>query len=323
MARLAMASRVVRGLAALAIVVAVVLPTELSAAKKATSPAKKPIRDPKFDPSAAQVDLFEAVDEGQVTIKLTPKDALGGTVLIENKTKKPLTVKIPEAVVGISIHAQIGNQGLGNPFGGIGNGGLNNGLGNPFGGGMGQQMQGGGVGMNNMMNQGNNPFANGPGNGILNPGNGPQMNPGNGFFSIPAEKVISLTFKSVCLEHGKPEPDASSRYTLIPVSKVSNDPVLYQLLAAVGTGSVDAQAAQAAVWHQANKMSFQELTEKMHPQLPGTTPASYFTPEQIQLAKDLVTQATSRAATPKVADQPLQKTETSVTATTPSRAPNN
>jgi hypothetical protein len=317
-----MASHVVRGLAALAIVVAVVLPTELTAAKKVTAPTKKPIRDPKFDPSAAQVDLFEAVDEGQVTIKLTPKDALGGTVLIENKTKKPLTVKIPEAVVGISIHAQIGNQGLGNPFGGGGNGALNNGAGNPFAGGMGQQMQGGGVGMN-MMNQGNNLLGNGQGNGIQNPGIGQQMNPGAGFFSIPAEKVISLTFKSVCLEHGKPEPDASSRYTLIPVSKVSNDPVLYQLLAAVGTGAVDAQAAQAAVWHQANKMSFQELADKMHPQLPGTTPASYFTPEQIQQAKVLVTQATTKAATPKAADQSLPKTETSVTATTPSRIPNN
>ena len=51
MARLAMASRVVRGLASLAIAFAVVLPAELMAAKKVTPPAKKPIKDPKFDPS--------------------------------------------------------------------------------------------------------------------------------------------------------------------------------------------------------------------------------------------------------------------------------
>ena len=235
------------------------------------------------------------MDAAKVTIKLTPKDAMGGTVLIENKTTKPQSVKIPEAVVGISIHAQLGNQGLGNLFG-ANNGGQNNGGGNPFAGGAGQQIQGGGVGMN-MMNPGNNFPGNGQNNGIQNPGNGQQINPGIGIFSIPAEKVISLKFNCVCLEHGKPEPDASSRYTLIPFSKVSNDPVLYQPLVAVGTGRVDAQAAQAAVWHQANRMSFQELADKMHPQSPGVSPASFFTLDQIQRAKDLVTQASNRAAT--------------------------
>ena len=46
----------------------------------------------KFDPFAEQVDLFEAVDAGQVTVRLIPKNAMGGNVLIENKTDKPLTV---------------------------------------------------------------------------------------------------------------------------------------------------------------------------------------------------------------------------------------
>lgn len=315
MARLSMASHVVRGLASLAIVVAVALPTELAAAKKAAPPTKKPIRNPKFDPSAEQIDLFDGVDAGQVTVKLIPRDAMGGTVLIENKTDKPLTVKIPEVVVGTSIHSQFGAQGLGNLIG-ANNPGNNNGLGNPGGGG--QQQQGGVVGMNNQ-NPGNNIFGNNPNNGIQNPGNGPGLN----FFSVPAEKVISLTFTSVCLEYGKPEPDSASKYTLIPFSKVSNDPILHELLASLRTGKVDPQAVQAAVWHQANNMSFQELAEKQNTQLPGPAISMYFSAQQIQAAKQLLAQATSAATTKKLTDRSDKKSNTEVKVTATAQASTN
>jgi len=284
-----MASHLVRGLLSVALIAIVGLQTEAGAANKNTS-SKKPIKNPKFDPTAEQVDLFNAVDAGLVTVRLIPKDAMGGNVLIENKTGKALTVKIPEAVVGVSIHAQPGNLGFGN-FLGANNGAQNNLPGGQAG--AGQQMQGGGIGMN-QQNGPNNQF--GPQNGFPNPGGGLPNQVGNNFFSVPAEKVISLPFQSVCLEHGKQEPNSSSKYTLIPVPKVSTDPVLYQLLAAVGTGKVDAQAAQAAAWHLANKMSFEQLAEKTNAPLPGLPGAPYFTREQLQTAKDLIEQATEKAA---------------------------
>src|SRR5579859_7164616 len=109
MARRPIAVLVACGLMSVALVVSGLVPTELGAATKTSKTAnKKPIRNPKFDPSAEQVDLFEAVDAGQVTVKLVPKDAMGGTVFIENKTDKPLNVKVPEAVIGVSINAQFG-----------------------------------------------------------------------------------------------------------------------------------------------------------------------------------------------------------------------
>jgi len=89
MARRPIALLVACGLTSLAMLVAAILPIELSAASKV---AKKPIKNPKFDPSAEQVDLFEAMDAKQISVRLIPKDAKGGTVLIENKTDKPLTV---------------------------------------------------------------------------------------------------------------------------------------------------------------------------------------------------------------------------------------
>lgn len=290
MARHALASLAVCGLA----IVAVTLPIELSAAKKVSTPQKKPIKNPKFDPSADQVDLFDAVDAGHVTVRLIPEDAMNGTVLIENKTDKALTVKIPEAVVGISIHAQLFNgNGAGNLFG---NGANNNLLGGQNGMTGGQQMQGGGIPGQNQGNfpgagqQQQNPFGNPFGNQ-----NGPANGPGNGFFSIPAEKVVSLPFNSVCLEHGKADPTPNSKYTLIPVSRISKDPVLYQLLTAVGSGKVDTQAAQAAAWHLTDNLSFQDLAEKTNAPLPGIIGAPYFSRDQLIAAKDLLSQATDRA----------------------------
>ena len=246
---------------------AILLPLEMRAGNKNGKTYQKPIRNPKFDPTAEQVDLFEAVE---VTVRLIPKDEMGGNVLIENKTNKSLTVKVPEAVAGVSIHAQFG--------GGVGGGGL--GAGGVGGGGGGQQGLGGGLGGG----------GGGLGGGGIGGGGG-----GGGFFSVPAEKVISVPFHSVCLEHGKPAPTPGSKYTLVPLSKLDDNPVLYKLLAYVGTGKVDSLSAQAAAWHLTNKMSFQELADKTDIPLPGMPATPYFSPEQLQSAQELVVRATQLA----------------------------
>ena len=260
------------GLTSVAMLVAASLPIELSAASKT---AKKPIRNPKFDPSAEQVDLFEAMDAKQVNVRLIPKDAKGGTVLIENKTDKPLTVKIPDAVAGVSIHAQMGGMG-GMGGGGLGGGGM--------GGGGGGQAMGGGMGGGGM-----------GGGGMGGGGMGGGGMGGGGFFSIPAEKVVSLQFNSVCLEHGKPEPSGNSKYTLVPLSRVNSDPVLYRLMTKVATGKVDSQAAQAAAWHLTDKMSFNELADKMEEHLGDIPSTPYFSRDELLTAQVLLSQSESEA----------------------------
>jgi hypothetical protein len=275
------------GLTYLAMLVAASLPIEISAATKA---AKKPIRNPKFDPSAEQVDLFEAMDAKQVNVRLIPKDAKGGIVLIENKTDKTLTVKIPDAVAGVSIHAQMGGMGGmgGGGMGGMGGGGMGGGGGQAMGGGMG----GGGMGGGGM------------GGGGMGGGGMGGMG-GGGFFSIPAEKVVSVQFNSVCLEHGKPEPSGNSKYTLVPLSRVNSDPVLYQLMTKVGTGKIDSQAAQAAAWHLTDKMSFDELAAKVEEHLGEIHTTPYFSREELLRAQYLLAQAQSQAEekTEEKADQ--------------------
>ncbi len=258
-------------LASFALVVSGWQGPELSAAgNKAVS--KKPIRNPKFDPSGEQVEFFAAIDAGQIAAKLIPKNALGGNVLILNKTDKPLNVKVPEAAVGVPMNFQFGGGGGGQKggFGGGGGGGQQGGGQQQQGGGMGGGQQGGG-------------------------GGGQQGGGGGGFFSIPPERTISLSFNSVCLEHGKPEATPSSHYKLVPVSQVSDDPVLYELLTVVGTGKVDSQAAQAAAWHLTDKMSFQQLAAKTATHLGGQPPTPYFSQAQLQGAQQLLALSTQKA----------------------------
>ena len=40
------------------------------------------------------------------------QDSAGGNVLIKNKTKKPLQIKLPDAFVGLPVAAQFGGMGL-------------------------------------------------------------------------------------------------------------------------------------------------------------------------------------------------------------------
>ncbi len=92
------------------------------------APAKsRPKKVGSFDPSNETVELFDAVNAGQVEVKLIPKDSTQGRVFIKNKTKKPLNVKLPEAFAASPVLAQMGGgggQGMGGGMGGMGGGGM-------------------------------------------------------------------------------------------------------------------------------------------------------------------------------------------------------
>jgi hypothetical protein len=56
------------------------------------------------------IDLFAAIDRGDVDVRLIPRDARHGNVLIENKTEKPLTVELPDAFA--AVRAQFGDDSM-------------------------------------------------------------------------------------------------------------------------------------------------------------------------------------------------------------------
>ena len=109
-----------------------------------------------------------------------------------------------------------------------------------------------------------------------------------GMFSVAPEEIAQVPMKSVCLEHGKPDPRSSMSYKLIPLSQQSSDPVLGAMLEQFVAGNIDQKSAQAAAWHLANDMSWQELANKKIRHLGGVPPEPYFQQAQLMRAQELV-----------------------------------
>ena len=78
------------------------------------------------------VELFAAMEAGDIDVKLIPKDSKQSTVLIENKLDMPLRIKLPDAFAGVHVLGQMGGMGgMGGGMGGMGGGmgGMGGGMG--------------------------------------------------------------------------------------------------------------------------------------------------------------------------------------------------
>jgi len=234
--------------------------------KKATASTKKKkkrlplVTNLKVDPKAQHVPLFDGINGGSLSVKLVAQDSFNGSLYIENHSQKPLTVEMPEAFVGVQVLRQFGGGGAA----GRGAGGMAGGA-QAMGGGMGGM--GGGMGGGGM---------------------------GGGMFSVPPERTAKVPYHSVCLEHGKNDPDPTVHYKIVPVEEYTKDEQLTALLTLVGSKAIDPQVAQAAAWHLSNKMSWEELAIKRSNEI-GESDLPYFSPQALSLAEQLVVNARSLA----------------------------
>ena len=90
---------------------------------------------------------------------------------------------------------------------------------------------------------------------------------GGGLFNVPPEKFAKHDVGFVCLEHGKPDPRSTMQYELKPISAMTSDPAVIEVLRLHGQGRVPHAVAQAAVWHLANGLSWQQLATKQRKNL--------------------------------------------------------
>lgn len=106
-----------------------------AAKKAAAEKTAKPTRPSKmgtYNPDDETVDLFEAMDAGQIQVTFIPKNSAEARIFIKNKAKKALNVRLPKAFAAVPILAQaaggmgmgMGGQGMGG--GGMGGGGMFN-----------------------------------------------------------------------------------------------------------------------------------------------------------------------------------------------------
>jgi len=256
-------------------------------------------RTTKTKEDAVTVELFDAIKSGDIEVRVIAKDAAAGNVLIKNKTAKPLSIKLPEAVAAVPVAAQFvpggAIGGIGGPFGGGGMNGMMGGNG-MNGAGANQTLGGGFPGMNGGMNGGMN-------NGIPFGGNGRGFNaglPGAGFpgglFKVEPEKVGKLKMTSVCLEHGKPDPNPHIEYELRPLDEVAKDPRTIEAVRMLARGEIDQKSAQAAAWHLANGLTWEQLAGKIGVKHITGQVDPFFSGDHIARARKIAEEAKVRAS---------------------------
>jgi hypothetical protein len=223
----------------------------------------------KTDSGKPAVDLFDAMKKGDIDVKYVAKNSREGQLLVKNNTDQPLTVKLPEAFAALPVLAQGVQAAAGN------RGGSSYGKGNRS---------------NNNQNQG---VGGGGGIGGFGGGGG-GFGGGGGAFDVAPEKVAKLKIDTVCLEHGKKEPNAHVPYEVHPLDDFTTDANVQELCKMVSAGKIDQRAAQAAAWHLANHMSWEQLLDKKIHHLIGGDEI-YFTQAEIREAMKLTDRAMKAA----------------------------
>ena len=197
-------------------------------------------------PKQQTVDLFDGMKSGQLAVRFIPHDAAQGQILVTNKTDQPLTVKLPDAFAAVPVLAQAAGAA----------------------GGAARQPR-----QNNNQNQA-------VGGGGLGGGGGGL---GGGAFDVAPEKTAKIKVATVCLEHGKKEPSAHVPYEIEPIDAYTNDANVQSLCKLLGTGDISQRTAQAAAWHFANGMTWEELADKKIHHLIGGD-EQYFSTDEILTA---------------------------------------
>jgi hypothetical protein len=217
-------------------------------------------------------DLFEAEERQLVSVKYIPNDAKSAQIIVTNRTRRPLTLRLPVAFAGVPVLAQMGGMGGmgGGNQGGFAAGGIGGGPQTTGGGGM------GGQGMNGM------------GGGGMGMG-------GGGAFSIPPERSRTFRVPTVCLEYGKREPSSRMPYKLSRTETFSSDQKLAVVLESLGRGELPQKVAQAAAWHIANGLTWEKLAAEKIDHAGGTPDEPYFSQAELVAAHRVVAVATEQA----------------------------
>lgn len=276
-------------------------------------------KDAANEPQA--IELFQAIDDGLVEVKLTPKNSLKSSLAVTNKTDKPIVVEMPSAFAGVPVLAQPGGFG---GFGGMGGMGGRGGAAGGFGGGMFGE-EGGGRNNRNGMNSragggrsgGNQSVGGGMGG---RSGGGMGGRGGGGLFSIAPNKTRRESVRTVCLEHGKKDPSPSVAYTIVPIDQYTDNKTTQVLCSMLGDEEVDQNALQAAVWNAENGLSFDELAAKTKQEGGNSPITSYFNSGELSIGSQLLEKARERAdvlqevedAREDLKNNPLEETDDTI-----------
>ena len=223
-------------------------------------------------------EMFAAMKDGKIDVLVKTVSEKESNIIVTNNSDKPLAITMPAtfAAVPKALAQGFGGQG---GFGGGGQGGFGGGRGGQ---GQGGQISGGGFGGG----QGGGGF--GGGQGGLGGGQG-------GVFNIPPGKVGKLATTTVCLQHGKPNPNVKMDYEVMPLSSFTSDGSVHEICRMLATDEIAQPVAQAAAWNLTDDLPWQEmLTMNAVERMDGYF-ERFFTPAQLAMAQQVVAVAAVRA----------------------------
>ena len=109
---------------------------------------------------------------------------------------------------------------------------------------------------------------------------------------VAPQRMQKVKVTTVCLEHGKPDPNPRMAYKMVPLEEFTSDPKIRVLCEALGNGQVAQNTAQAAAWHIMDKMPWHQLAAKNRVESKYTGNVKWFSPIEMRSAMAVVGEVT-------------------------------
>jgi hypothetical protein len=114
------------------------------------------------------------------------------------------------------------------------------------------------------------------------------------FTVFPAKSRV-VRIPTVCLDHGKREPNARVPYRMVALDACSTDPRLAEVLEALSRGVLTQKVAQAAAWHLSSGRTWEQLSAEVIEMAGGADPdVRVFSPAELVAARRFVEAASER-----------------------------
>ena len=214
--------------------------------------ADGPLQAPAAD--VGEVDLFSAIENGQLQVAVIPQNYSVLTMRVRNNTATTLKVALPAVFAAVpTARWQTKSAALQQ--------GASESLANNY-----MQNQGGSQGLGGSLA--------GPWAGYSLAGDQQGGQPANAdndqgrVWIIPGGKQFQIRVPCFCLEYGRPDPQRRIPYQFCQLKEFNASPAVRELLEAFGKGGWDQRIAQLAAWHVANGVPWQTLARI---QIPGAS----------------------------------------------------
>ncbi len=118
-------------------------------------------------------------------------------------------------------------------------------------------------------------------------------------FLVSPDQPRKLKVQTVCLEHGKKDPNGRMKYKIVRLEEVNGGKEVEQVCRLLGYGQLNQNVAQAIAWHYTDNLSWMELSEKPRVISRYTGIELFFSSFEIQQAMRVANQIEQHLASDK------------------------